>query len=180
MRYARLGLLAVVCLTTPGLSAVLADERLLPDRIVLGEQTLLLNGYGERTLLLTALYRCALYLPRPATAPEAVDVANQPVAILVDVLYGDPGDEIPDRWARVVREELSDQMYRRFRALYRSLEKGDRVLFRYHPQLGTDVVVGGKKALTVPGPDLMEALLEQWIGAEPVSTDLREALLAGY
>ena len=59
------------------------------------------------------------------------------------------------------------------------MTKGDSFSFDYKPRIGTIVRFNGKIILEDKGYGLMEALLDQWIGNDPVSTSLRDSLVSG-
>lgn len=153
----------------------------LPETVTVGDHRLHLNGIGVRKvglLLDTEVYACALYVTAPSPRPEALIDPAQPVAILINVIYDDPPDEMPEAWHTVVRTELTDQMFRNFRAAYRELEGGDQVGYVYVPGSGTQISVNGERVAFDPDYGLIGAMLNQWIGVDPVDDAMRLTLLS--
>lgn len=137
---------------------------------------LVLNGTGTRHLLFAKLYTCRLFVPRQVSSFEEISKLNGPIELHLDV-HGDPPGKLPDDWARVLDEELSQKLFERVKSRYRKLDAGDRVIVVYKPGEGTSVWLNTERQFTDPGPGLMMALLEQWIGDRPVSVNLRHRLL---
>ncbi len=137
---------------------------------------LVLNGTGTRHLLFAKLYTCRLYVPRRVSSFEQIRELNGPIELHLDV-HGEPPGKLPNDWARVLDEELSQKLFERVKSRYRKLDAGDRVIVVYEPGEGTSVWLNRNKQFTDPGPGLMMALLEQWIGDRPVSMNLRHRLL---
>jgi hypothetical protein len=59
------------------------------------------------------------------------------------------------------------------------VEKGDQILMTYVPGKGTVVSAKGTEKGVVEGKDFSDALFSVWLGANPVQTDLKKALLGG-
>jgi hypothetical protein len=55
--------------------------------------------------------------------------------------------------------------------------KGDVITLDYIPDDSTTVRINGTEKGKVPGADFNRALLEVWLGEEPVDSDLKRALL---
>jgi hypothetical protein len=137
-----------------------------------------LFGKGTREELFVDLYTCALYVE--GERGGAGDIIREDRASVVRLqVHGSPPTAIPESWRQVLRQELNDRMVARVRKRYRDFEAGDRVEVTYLPGGHTVVAANGKTLLSDPGFGLMEEMLRQWIGAEPVSASLKESLLGG-
>ncbi|MDZ7685726.1 MAG: chalcone isomerase family protein [Gammaproteobacteria bacterium] len=149
----------------------------LPEPAPVISSDLVLNGTGTRRLMFAKLYTCHLFLPRRTSSFDEIASLDGSVEIHLDV-HGDTPDSLPDDWEKVLDEELSQQLYQKTKSHYQELTAGDRVVVAYDPDDGTEVWLNGEKQFTAPGTGLMRALLEQWVGEEPVSQSLRQSLLA--
>lgn len=174
-------IVGAVCLAGPALVAgeAAAKGAAAPAAIEVQGQVLSLNGYGERSKLWTKLYGCALYLPSRATRlPDIMDrgIAK---ALRLQILYPDPPEAMPKSLRRVFVRHLAPADLARLTRDYAGLESQDVVLFTYAPSTGSDILINGRRVLAVPGHALIADLLTYWLGAKPVSKELRAALLAG-
>jgi len=65
--------------------------------------------------------------------------------------------------------------FARFTALFDSTtHRDDLILLAYLPGDGTTVSFNGREAVTIPGPDFMQALLRIWFGDQPADSGLKE------
>lgn len=148
-------------------------------RLQAGDTTLTRVGHGIRSAIWIDIYGCSLYLPHPVTSVAKVEADDLPVAASVRVLVHDTSGRIPGRWRRLLHREVSAEDYAELEQAYHALAYGDRVIFLFQPSDGTRVLRNGATIIHVAGKSLMNAVLEQWIGDHPVSTDLRAALTRG-
>jgi hypothetical protein len=70
-----------------------------------------------------------------------------------------------------------DERLNRFSALFSDALKGDEFWLDSIPGVGTRVSVNGESKGTIPGDDFYPALLRIWIGGEPVTAELKRAML---
>jgi hypothetical protein len=61
---------------------------------------------------------------------------------------------------------------------YRDVKPGDSYTLTYVPDLGTTLRLNGAALLTIPGHDFAAAYFRIWLGDDPISTSLRDTLLA--
>ena len=151
-------------------------------------QDLKLNGAGIRYKILFKVYAAGLYLPeKKATLP---DVLAEPGAkrvtliMLRDVDSDTFGQAFMDGIRKnsdvTERSKIVNQMLT-FGHLFGSipeLKKGDTLNTDWIPGSGTVVYLNGKK-ITEPIPDVLfyNALLKIWLGANPVDSKLKSAML---
>ncbi len=135
-----------------------------------------LNGYGEREILWTDVYRCALYLPE--TSSDRARIVDQRTAkvIRVTVLIDNLPDDMPARWRETLSDELNGEMFKRMKSAFRAAGAGDELQFGFVPGTGTEVRLNDEVILNDPGFGLMQALLEQWLGPNAISRNLRRLL----
>jgi len=134
---------------------------------------------GIRSYRFVDVYQCALYLPDKDKPFVSLDLKKLefPVAIRIEVLTSMLPDKMPDVWRKTIKPEIIDKAFRRFQKGFSNLNKGDVLLFMYLPGEATSLFLNDELLFKDPGPELMQALLEQWVGSHPVSEDLKQALL---
>ena len=158
-------------------SAAARAEIAPPPALDVGGAELVLNGYGEREIMWTDVYRAGLYLPRRSSLPDYVRDPAVAKAIRIRILYKDLPDRMPAEWRETFEAELNRELLGRLKRAFRRLEQGDVLLFSFRPGGSTEIAVNGEVLLTDPGHDLMLALIDQWMGDRPVSKNLRRLLL---
>lgn len=142
----------------------------------LAANPLSLNGSGTREAFFVDLYTCELYLETTGISATELLQSDAPARVQITV-HGNPPGAPPENWAQLLREELSDKMFRLTQRHYRDLEEGDKIMINYVPDKGTNVEINGEDLFTDPGRALMSAILEQWIGEDPVSRSFKSDLL---
>lgn len=60
---------------------------------------------------------------------------------------------------------------------YQSVEKGDWSTLHYRPGIGTTYSFKGQQLITIPGQDFAQLYFRVWLGEQPLSVRLRDALL---
>jgi hypothetical protein len=63
-------------------------------------------------------------------------------------------------------------------AAYRSVDAGDASSLTYIPDKGTTFAINGEGLITIPGKEFAQHYLNIWLGARPISVELRDQLLA--
>ena len=62
-------------------------------------------------------------------------------------------------------------------AAYTTVRDGDRSSLSYHPGRGTTLAINGRDAITLPGQDFAQLYFRIWLGPQPTSKAMKEALL---
>ena len=150
---------------------------LLAGPLTAAAQELALNGAGTRKAFFIDLYTCSLWVAAPTRSEDELLNRDTPARVKILVHGNPPGAAPPEDWAALLKSELSGKYYKLTKRTYRDLEEGDEIIVQYPDGEGTSVSVNGEHILTDPGRALMVAILEQWIGPEPVSDELKVALL---
>ncbi len=134
---------------------------------------------GIRSYNFFDVYQCALYIPDKDIPISSLNLTKleYPVAIRVEILTSMLPDKMPDIWRKTIKPEIIDKAFRRFQKGFLNLNERDVLLFVYLPGEATSLFLNGRLLFKDPGPELMEALLEQWVGSHPVSEDLKRVLL---
>ena len=163
----------------------------LPDSVRLTPDgpELVLNGAGERRILLFRIYAIGLYLPVHGKTMNEILALKGPKRMLLVMLR----KEIT---ARQVHEHVSDRiadgsqpaemavMKTRLADLDNiidsegTIQRGGTISLDYMPDKGTVIRVNGiAKGNPIPGVDFYNALLRIWLGERTRSASLRDALL---
>lgn len=181
------GLLVVLSLGgTPLLAEEIAGVKVpQSDKVAGSKQELLLNGAGVRYKFIFKIYIGALYLPEKQHAPEAVISSPGPKRILMHFLYDRVEQkDLTEAWregfeANHPAEALARLKSRieRFSGLFGDAVAGDQIWIDQLPGGDTRVTVNGVEQGTVPGADFYPALLRIWLGDDPVTVELKRALL---
>ena len=150
-------------------------------------ETLTLNGAGIRSKFFFKIYVAALYLPAQTSESETIIATDQPNRVLMHFVYSEVDKEkLIDGWIdgfnnNTSKEEMGklEDRLAKFNTLFDTVVEGDKILLDYQPNKGTQVTIKGEVKGTIPGHDFNQALLRVWLGPEPVTSDLKEALLGG-
>ena len=93
-------------------------------------------------------------------------------------------EKLVDAWNEGFKKNQSEKSMKtlgprieQFNKLFQTVHKGDVITLDYIPDDGTTVRINGTEKGKVPGADFNRALLEVWLGKEPVDSDLKRALL---
>lgn len=65
----------------------------------------------------------------------------------------------------------------RINAAYRTVDEGDFSALSYVPGQGTTLWINGKSVVTIEGKDFARLYFRIWLGEQPISTQMRDALL---
>lgn len=129
-------------------------------------------------------YVAALYLG-PGVGPDRV-LADVPKRLELSYCVGIDGEDFGP-----AAEEILGRMYTpeqlaplrerldRLHRTYRDVEDGDRYALTYVPGRGTELALNGRPLVTIPGADFQRAYFSIWFGRRPLSSQLRDDLLAG-
>jgi hypothetical protein len=165
------------------------DGVTIPDSVTLPGTTtqLQLNGAGIRSKFLFDIYIGALYLPARSHDVAGILADDTATGVLMHFLYKEVSREkITDGWNEGLQANLPASEYQallprleQFNRLFTTVRKGDRISIDYLPGSGTEVRINDEWRGKVEGNDFFRALLKVWLGPEPVSKDLRSAMLGG-
>jgi hypothetical protein len=150
---------------------------------------LLLNGAGERRILLFRVYAIGLYLPRPARTLDEVIAMHGPkrmhmIMLRNDITARQVHDHVVARIEDGTQPAEMAQMRARLAELDRIIDaervinKGGTITLDWLPGAGTIIRVNGiVKGEPIPGEDFYNALLRIWLGDKAKSLALRDQLL---
>lgn len=169
-------MLATPCLTK---AADIAGYN-LPDSLQRFDSVYSLSGCGLREFLFSDIYLLGMYLPLNHGDVSEIADAGVGKIFLLEVLYdGTLPDDIPDLWREPLAEQLSTEMLEILQHHYDQIESGDRIEFSYQPSHGEELRINDEVIVEEQERELIPALLELWLGDDPVSGNLKRLLLNG-
>ncbi len=172
-------LLALLCIVGPARGADFEGFD-LPDEISVFDRSFEIRGCGIREVFWNDVYLLALYLPSDSPGGASIRDRGRSKAIRLEIVYdGTVPDDIPDDWKAHLREEISRDMYAVLKELYQNIQTGDVVVFSYEPDTGNTVRVNGERVALKDNDNLIDALLDLWVGPDAVSKNLRHLLMSG-
>ena len=182
-------LLLLTLLAAPALAAEVAGVK-VDDRAKVEASELVLNGAGLRTKYLLKVYVSGLYLTEKRT--NAGEVLAMPGAkrITMRLMRDVSAKQLTDALEVGIRDNTSagEQEALKVRlaelnaimATLQSAKEGDLIALDWVPGSGTRIVLNGEqRGKVIAGEDFYRALLRIWLGDDPVSKDLKKALLGG-
>ena len=159
----------------------------LDDEIVVAGVPLVLNGAGLRTRLMLEVYVAGLYVTERTTNADAVIDAKQPQRVHLVMKRAVGADTMWESFNEGIRRNASPaelaalaarlaEVEQAFRAIGEVAE-GDVVDIDFAADGNVTICYRGEPKGSFSGADLSRALLKIWLGAKPVQSDLKEALL---
>ncbi|MCW8906582.1 MAG: chalcone isomerase family protein [Sedimenticola sp.] len=189
MRQWMYGAMVALCLGSTPLAAKEVAGVEIPDasRIAGNDRELLLNGAGVRYKFIFKIYIGALYLPQAQKVAEHAINSPGPKRVLMHFLY----DRVEQKdLAQAWREGFEDNhsaaelaalnpRIETFAGLFTDAVEGDRIWIDQLSNGDTRVTINEVEQGQVKGSDFYPALLKIWLGEDPVTMDLKQAIL-GY
>ncbi|MCB1800816.1 MAG: chalcone isomerase family protein [Gammaproteobacteria bacterium] len=159
----------------------------VPEQVTIDgfDAPLQLNGAGIRKKFFISVYVGALYLPQPQRGVGQLLQSPPANRVLMHFVYSTVAKRKVDATWRegfvlnldeATRAALAPRL-ERFVDLFTDLREGDRVWLDFVPGRGTRVSINGQARGLVEGDDFNAALLSIWLGREPVSDTLKNAML---
>ncbi len=185
---AALMLLAALALSPAARAASLAGVD-IPETFSIDGKSLVLNGYGLRTLtfLKVKIYVAALYLPKKSNDAQAILASPGPKVLRLHHIHSGTKDQVQDRYKEGLKVNCGDEQgtgcpadlradYQKLFDSAKPVAEGDITTY-----IVTDkqfrVVFNGVPVISFNNVALGNMILAGFIGAHPPSPDLRAALL---
>lgn len=184
MRRALTALFALVTFfqSQPVHAATLAGVT-LPDRVAVGNRTLVLNGLGLRraTIFQVKVYLAGLYLESRSSDANQIMRSTERKRLVLRLLHGARRDQVAKIWREGLvhgKQPLPpiEARLNQLTAAMPDLQKGDQVVFDFGSD-SLDVTLNGGNRKTIPGRDFSRAMLGLWLGPAMRSDDLEARLL---
>jgi hypothetical protein len=180
-------LVAVACLgiysgtAQTTINGVKVEKTLTVD----GEE-MMLNGAGMREKLWYDLYVGSLYLKAKSKDGKQLVMADQPMAIVLDItdekvtqekMKDAVNEGFEDSCSDAERAKIKSEIAQFTGLFSEAIVEGDHFVIAYLPGKGTMVSKNGKELGTVKGMDFKKGLFGIWLGEDPADDDLKEGML---
>jgi hypothetical protein len=160
----------------------------MPDKITVGERTLVLNGMGlrEATWLKVDVYVAGLYLESVSSDAGAIIASPQTKRLVLRFVRDVDRGDIVKAWTSgfkgnaTVKLESIQPLIERLNAWMGDFEKGDTLVFTFLPGAGVQVDVNGARKGVLAGDDFARSLLAIWLGPKPPTGALKTGLLGNH
>ena len=179
------GSLISLLIVSGALSAAEVAGVKIDDQAQVDGTQLVLNGAGVRSKFFVEVYVAALYLPKRSQSVSDILAMPGPKRVSMHFLHDEVSKEkLVDAWEEGFQKNQSEESMKtlaprldQFNELFQTVHKGDIITLDYMPDDGTTVSINGTEKGKIPGADFYRAVLEVWLGEDPVNTDLKRALV---
>ena len=164
-------------------SAASISDVTMPDKIVLHNETLQLNGLGLREKYWIDIYVAGLYLPNKMTDGPTVINANVTKRIHLEFVYSDVPKE---KMVEVLEENIRNNSFseetvasiRKCGSWMQDFTTGDVVIFDYiWTTQTTTIYINGDSRGSISSEDFMKAIFAMYVGKYPATEALKRGLL---
>ncbi len=180
-------LLALVgCWLATSAAAATLDGVTVPDTYTVNGQSLVLNGFGLRTLTILRIkaYVAGLYLPRPSHDAQRILASKEPKVILLKFVRAASKARVEKQYRQGESDNCGDgacdpadeKDFERLVAAAPGVEAGDTSTYVFTGET-VQVLANGRLINQFTNPDLAYRLLAGFIGSRPPSQELRRRLL---
>ncbi len=178
-------IILAVFIMSPTAFAMDVGNVALPDSLMAGEDTLLLNGAGLRKKFIVKVYAGGLYLKQKDTDPVKIIDEDAPMAIRMHFIHdGVSSKKLVDAWNKGFMNGTNGNIapiqteIDQFNAFFTEEAKKDDVYdIIYVPEKGVSVYIKGALKGTVPGLDFKKAVFSIWLGEKPADSKLKKGML---
>jgi hypothetical protein len=178
-------MMLAVLVTASMASAVEIGGVDLPDTLMAGKNTLLLNGAGLRKKFIIKVYAGGLYLFKKNDDPKKIIAAYEPMAVRMHWIYdGASSEDIVETWNEGFEKATGGDIspikaeIDTFNAMFtEEAKKNDVYDFIYMPGQGVSVYMKGALKGTIKGIDFKKALFYIWLGDKPADKKLKKGML---
>ncbi len=175
----------LVFLTVSASAREIAGVQVIESMVLADGKKIHLNGAGIRSKFFFKIYVGALYMENPSREIRAIIKDTGAKRMVMHFLYDEVSKEkLVDGWnegfeknVTTEREKVLRDRINQFNDLFSTVKEGDVIILDYQRDRGTEVIVRGEKIGAIEGKDFNNALLLIWLGEEPVTEDLKTALL---
>ena len=183
----RLSFLMALCIASLPAFALEVGGVKLDDKASVGGQELVLNGGGVRTKLMFKVYVGSLYVPAKANSAAAV-YAKAPRRVQLNMLRDVTADQMIEALVDGIKlgnsaaeAEAMKAQTEQLAAIMKSigqLKEGNVLMFDFVDD-ATKVSLNGTAKGSIAGDAFNKALMNAWLGENPVQGDLKKAMLGG-
>jgi hypothetical protein len=178
-------IILAVFMMSPTAVAMDVGKVTLPDSLMAGEDTLLLNGAGFRVKLFLKMYAGGLYLIQKNNDPKKITDSDESMALRLHIVSGmitskKMTDAIDEGFKNSTGENITSfkieiAKYKSFFA--EEIKKDDIFDIIYVPAEGISVFKNESLKGTIPGFDFKKAVFGIWLGEKPADSKLKKRML---
>jgi hypothetical protein len=155
-----------------------------PETVQAMGRTLQLNGAGLRTatILKIKVYEAGLYLTHKSNDPQQILNSRDPKVVRMAFLHDVSTSQARDAWKDSFDKNCAPNCdalrpsFNQFLSKVSAAKTGDVLVFVFTPQ-GFNILKNGNETDRIANPLLGKTILSTWLGKEPPSTDLKQAML---
>lgn len=159
----------------------------VPETFSAEGKLLKLNGAGVRKKFIVKVYAGAMYLENTSTDAETILKVDQVRVVRMTFLRGVDKGKILDAYKEGFEKNSKSDLAKlqpaldKFAAGLGDMKSGQTMTVAYAPGKGVTIAQQGGASVTIEkdGKLLSDALMRNWIGAEPADGGLKAAFLAG-
>jgi hypothetical protein len=178
-------IILAVFMMSPTAVAMQVGKVTLPDSLMAGEDTLLLNGAGLRKKFIIKVYAGGLYLKQKDTDPVKIIDEDAPMAIRMHFIHnGVSSKKLVDGWNKGFMNGTGGNIapiqteIDQFNVFFSEEAKKDDVYdIIYVPEQGVSVYIKGELKGIVKGFEFKKAVFSIWLGEKPADAKLKKGML---
>jgi hypothetical protein len=160
----------------------------MPDRVMVGDKQLVLNGMGlrEATFLKIDVYVAGLYVEHPSSDPGQLLRSAGPKRIVLHFVHDVGHKDIIDAWHAGFRNNATVPLEKlrlpiaQLDAWTPGFHSGDTLTFTYIPGTGVTVDINGQNKGVIPDQEFARSLFAIWLGPRPPTADVKRGLLGAH
>lgn len=178
--------LILLTVTFPALAQKTVSGVTFPEKVKVGESSILLNGAGIREKMWIDLYACGLYVTTLTKNSQDIINSDQHCGIKIHIVSSmitskKMSDAVEEGFEKSTGGKMTDLRDRidKFKAIFskEEIKKDDVYDIMYIPEKGIIVFKNGKIQPVIKGLDFKKALFGIWLGDEPADENLKKDLL---
>jgi hypothetical protein len=169
---------------TIGGAALASDAPKMPPTVGVLGHTLQLNGAGLRTatILRVKVYEAGLYLPRRSSNAEQILNSSEPKVVRLTFLRDVSSKQVQGAWRDDFKKNCAPNcatlqpIFDQLVSKMPEAKNGDVFVYVFTPK-GINIIRNGRQVDQADNSQLAKAILSFWLGKEPPSTELKQAML---
>jgi hypothetical protein len=156
----------------------------MADETKLDGKSLVLNGLGmrQKTIFKVNVYVGALYIEKKSHDPQEILQSPELKRVELAFVHSASQSQVQDAFDEAYQANCTDDCqalkapFERLRSLMAALSVGDRLSFDIYPSK-VNVWINARQAGTVTDDKFPRALLGTWLGKNPPTESLKQAML---
>ena len=172
---------------TPAWALMISDVK-IPDQILMGKKTLVLNGAGVRragfAFIKVNVYVAALYLIKKSSEPKQILDSTEPRRMEFTFMRDVIDRDVKEAWNYQFKESVTDKLkypelpadLKKLTSFMGALKTGEVQAFEMDDTT-TRLYVKNQLKGEIIGRNFQKAFLSMWLGEDPAQGNLKDALL---